>query len=140
MHGLPVLTPYVALPAIDVQAFPKAVLATGKTQAIKNPVLGRVSSILGNGGQLFPNQRIGVVTIFPYANERFCQSIFYNLGPFRVRNALVIARDHRIHDDSGLNLGASAFNIFSAILRHGLSCEKGESRSGSETDCSHKSP
>ena len=30
MHGLPVLFPYVALPAIDVQAFPKAVLATGE--------------------------------------------------------------------------------------------------------------
>jgi hypothetical protein len=30
MHGLPVLFPYVALPAIDVQAFPRAVLATGE--------------------------------------------------------------------------------------------------------------
>lgn len=33
MRGLPVLIPYVALPAIDVQAFPKAVLATGKFEA-----------------------------------------------------------------------------------------------------------
>lgn len=33
MHGLPVLFPYVALPAIDVQAFPKAVLATGESES-----------------------------------------------------------------------------------------------------------
>ena len=37
MHGLPVLFSYVALPAIDVQSFPKAVLATGEIEAIKNP-------------------------------------------------------------------------------------------------------
>jgi len=29
VRGLPVLFPYAALPAIDVQVFPKAVLATG---------------------------------------------------------------------------------------------------------------
>ena len=37
MRGLPVFFPYVALPAIDVQAFPRAALATGENQAIKNP-------------------------------------------------------------------------------------------------------
>lgn len=38
MRGLPVLIPYVALPAIDVQAFPKAVLATGKFRVQKTPI------------------------------------------------------------------------------------------------------
>ncbi|MGK3121516.1 hypothetical protein QZH44_20415 [Pseudomonas corrugata] len=31
VRGLPVLFPYVALPAIDVQAFPKAALAIGNS-------------------------------------------------------------------------------------------------------------
>lgn len=37
MRGLPALIRASHYPAIDVQAFPKAVLATGKFEAIKNP-------------------------------------------------------------------------------------------------------
>ena len=38
MHGLPVLIPYVALPAIDVQAFPKA-------QSGADPLMGGPSPV-----------------------------------------------------------------------------------------------
>ncbi len=37
MRGLPALIRASHYPAIDVQAFPKAALATGKFEAIKNP-------------------------------------------------------------------------------------------------------
>ena len=43
LRGLPVLIPYVALPAIDVQAFPRAVLATGESRTQKTPLESRVS-------------------------------------------------------------------------------------------------
>jgi hypothetical protein len=37
VHGLPALIRASHYPAIDVQAFPRAVLATGKYEAIKTP-------------------------------------------------------------------------------------------------------
>lgn len=40
-RGLPVLFPYVALPSIDVQALPKAVLATGEFEKQKDRCTGR---------------------------------------------------------------------------------------------------
>jgi hypothetical protein len=43
VRGLPALIRASHYPVIDVQAFQKAALATGKFKALKNPALGRVS-------------------------------------------------------------------------------------------------
>ena len=61
VRGLPVLFPYVALPAIDVQAFPKAVLATGKYEAIKNPHRAglKITPHLAGLGELLGSNQTG---------------------------------------------------------------------------------